>query len=82
MNSGRIVTQFWCAKIRMIRSLGDRIFQPWLMQRVGAEERASCPARELAQVAADLELAAEHPDALLVHARLLVVDVACAGPQP
>ena len=35
-NSVRIWSDFWCAKIRMIRPLGNRIFQPWGDQPRGA----------------------------------------------
>ena len=42
LNSERILTEFWCAKIRMIRSLGDRIFEPWSQGCFSAEiSRAS-----------------------------------------
>ena len=36
LNSDRISMEFWCSKIRMIRSLGNRIFQPWPWQQADA----------------------------------------------
>ena len=33
LNSDRILMEFWCSKIRMIRSLGNRIFQPRSLTR-------------------------------------------------
>ena len=40
LNSDRILMEFWCSKIRMIRSLGNRIFQPWC-RRGGRGGRAA-----------------------------------------
>ena len=50
LNSGRILkTEFGAAKIRMIRSLGNRIFQPWFCASCIWSARTSTPGRPTAR---------------------------------